>query len=76
MLCMKRVYKDKQASAHCLAARTKGASRPANKPLVNRWFRSPIGLNENSFVCASGGSFRTVVYNALEGARHICVLRE
>ena len=46
---------------------TKSARGPADKPLVNRGFCSPIGLNRISLVRACKGAFRTVVHDTLEG---------
>ena len=76
MPCMKRVYKDKQALVHWSAARTNSASRPGDKPVVNRGFCSSNGLHRISLVRASEELFRTVVFDALEGTRDGCVLRE
>ena len=73
--CMKRVYRDKKASAQWSAAPgTKGGGRPADKLRVNCLFYSSCGLNGISFVRACGGSFRTVVFDALGGKRVGCVL--
>ena len=41
----------------------------ADKPQVNRWFCSSINLHGLSCVCASGESFRTVVFDALGGGQ-------
>ena len=66
----------------------KSGCRPADKPLINRGLCSSNGLHRNSLVRASEEipghpwdekglqMFRTVVFDALEGTRDGCVLRE
>ena len=56
--------------------RTKSARGPADKPLVNRWLCSPIGLNRNSFVRASRDKPRSVFFDGLQGKREGCLLVE
>ena len=75
MPCMKRVYKDKRWYIGQQPG-TKSASRPGEKLRVNRRLCSSIGLHKISLVCASEELFRTVVFDALEGSRDGCVLRE
>ena len=48
---------------------TKSFCCPADKPVVNRTLCSPTGLHRISFVRACEETFRTVVYDALEGKR-------
>ena len=48
---------------------TKSGRGPAHNRVVNRMFCSFSGLHGISFVRASGGSFRAVVFDALEGKR-------
>ena len=70
-------YMDKKASVHWSAARTKSGRRPADAAVINRWStavqrgynNSPTGLHRISLVRASGGTFRTCVFDALEGAK-------
>ena len=50
MPCMKRVYRDKQASVHWSAPRTKSARESANTPRVNRWLCSSIDSHRILFV--------------------------
>ena len=45
-------------------------------PLVNRWFRSSIGLHRNSFVRASRDTPRRVFFDGLEGKRGGCIQGE
>ena len=80
MPCMKRVYRDKKASFHCSAARKKerfsSRCETAYQLRVNRSFRSPNRLHRNSFVCASGETFRRRVFDVLGSARKVCSLGE
>ena len=48
----------------------------AYQPLVNRGLCSPNGLHRNSLSRASENMFRTIVFDALEGTRDGCVLRQ
>ena len=77
---MKRVYRDKKASVHWSAARTKSASRPVDKPRINRSstadFVPAFGLHNISLVRASGGTFRRRFHDALESTRVLCLLGE
>ena len=54
---------------------TKSASRPADKPRVNRGFSSSAGVHRIFHFRASEEVFRTVVFDALEDTRDGCVLR-
>ena len=80
MLCMIRVYRDKQASVHWSAASNKkhfsAHCLTRRKPFVNRTFCLAYGLHRISLVRASKEMFRTVVFDALEGTRDGCVLCE
>ena len=76
MLCMKRVCRVRQAPSTSQRPGTKSLFRPTDKPCVNRPLCSPIGLHMVSLVRASGGSFRTVVYDALGWGRVGCLLGE
>ena len=59
-----------------VSPRTKSGRRPADKPLVKRGFRCPIGLYKISFVRASEETVWTVAFDALEGTRDGCLLGE
>ena len=54
----------------------KSCRRPADKPLINCGLCSSNGLHRNYLFRASEEMFRTVVFDALEGTRDGCVLRE
>ena len=60
--------------------RTKSASRPVDKPQMNRLstadFVPAFGLHKISLVCASGKTLRGRVFDALEGTRDPCPLGE
>ena len=77
MPCMRRVYRDK-ASVHWSAARKKSASRPGDKPRMNRLstadFVPAFGLPRVSLVRTSGETFGRLVFDALEGPRDACPL--
>ena len=64
---MKRVYKENRRRYTGQQSATKSARGPAHKPVVNRGFCSSTGLHRIFFVRACEESFRTVVYDTLEG---------
>ena len=80
MPCMKRVYRDKNASVHWPAARNE--KRPsshryiADKPRVNRSLRSSVGLRMLSFIRASEETFGTIVSDVLGRKKAGSVLGE
>ena len=55
---------------------TKSGRRPAHKPLVNWSLCFSIVFHKISLVRTSGDSFRTCVFDALEGARDGCLQGE
>ena len=79
--CMKRAYKEKEASVHWSAPRKKervssrgyvnqtstGRQPDVNRSSTGRFVPLRIGLHWTSFVRASEQTFRTVVYDAREG---------
>ena len=75
MPCMKRAYKDKRRRSTGQQPGAMSASRPADKPRVNRGFCSPAGLNRMSLVRASEEMFGTIVFDALGDTRDGFFLR-
>ena len=73
MPCIKRVYTDKRQPG------TKNASRPADKPVINRRSTADfvfVGLHWISLVRASGETLRRRFFGALEGTVDFCFLGE
>ena len=77
---MTRVYRDRKASVHWSAARNEeripSRGKTAYQLLVYRTFCSSTGLHRISLVRASEETFRTGVFDALEGAEDGCFLGE
>ena len=76
----KKGLRRQKASAHWSATRKKSASRPVDKPRMNRLstadFVPAFGLYRISLVRASGGTFKRPVFDALGGPRVACLLGE
>ena len=70
--CMKNFTKTKKRWSIGQQPTTKSA----DKPLVNRSFRSSIGLQKISLVPAFEKTFKTGAYDALDGTRVGCYLAE
>ena len=78
MPCIKSVDKEKRRRSTGQQQGTRGASRPAVKPIVNRLstadFVPTFGLHRISLVRASWRTFMQYFINALEGKREACFL--
>ena len=76
MPCMKKVFKNKLATATGQQPGTKSSRRPRGKPLVKRGFCSSIGLHRIPLVRSFEKSFRKVVFDALKGTGDSCFVGE
>ena len=77
---MRKVYKEKKQRSTGQQPRRKSASRPGDKPRINRSstadFVPAFDLHIISLVLASGETFRRRFFDALGGTRDACLVGE